>query len=78
MLRGRLSYATGHYSCTVHVQAIVEDYSCTAVQLQLVGGWGPGGGLGLLGSGPHQLLFYLDSFLTFLLFGGLCSLQAPV
>ena len=23
------------------------------------GGLGPGGGLGLLGSGPHQLLFYL-------------------
>ena len=41
-------------------------------------GGGGGGGLGLLGSGPHQLLFYLDSFLTFLLFGGLCSLQAPV
>ena len=43
------------------------------------GGLGPGGGAGAarFGAAPATFLS-LIVFLTFLLFGGLCSLQAPV
>ena len=46
--------------------------SCSTSYLGVVGGWG----CSVRGRTSYFFIFY--SFLTFLLFGGLCSLQAPV